>query len=228
MKCQGFESRLHGNVRAQRAGRASYGSTRLGGGEGAFYIRGQSTGSKAAPGWGPAELWRLCPAPGGQHLPAQPLALWPIPEGRAISHGGKSVTGRAAASIRCTPSVRSGPVARGGGSPAVPCTPVCRSCSIEWVQGVRQCGRTQVPPKGLSEEDIGMDPAQERRPRGRAELGESRVGGMPGLPRRPPQLCPRPLVHAPSDVRLGPPAVLPASAAPTVRAPLPAAGPTRP
>lgn len=27
--------------------------------------------------------------PGGQHLPAQPLAPWPVPEGRAISHGGK-------------------------------------------------------------------------------------------------------------------------------------------
>ena len=32
----------------------------------------------------------------------------------------------------------------------------------------------------------------------------------------------------PSDIRLGPPAVLPASTAPTVRAPLPAAGPIRP
>lgn len=188
MKCQGFESRLHGNVRAQRAGRAGCGSAAARGWEekekGPFIYGGRTQGARLLPA-GARPSSGGC---GGQHLPAQPLVPWPVPEGRAISHGGKSVRGRAAASIRRTPSLKSGPEARGGGSPAVPCTPVCRSCSLERAQGVRQCGRTQVPPKGLSEE--------ERRPRGRAELGESRVGGTPGLPCRPPPPTPPPATGA--------------------------------
>lgn len=74
--------------------------------------------------------------------------------------------------------------------------------------------------------------ASQRRSEG-PEAGQSweNLGwaGRRDSPADPPQLRPLPLVHAPSDVRLGPPpAVLPASAAPTVRAPLPAARPTRP
>ena len=118
-------------------------------------------------------------------------------------------------SIRRTPSVRSGPEARGRGSPAIPCTPVCRSCSIERAQGVGQCGN-------VAELRCHLRASQRRRlvwtqPKSEGpEAGQSweNLGWAVrrDSPANPPKLCPWPLVHAPSDVRLGPPAVLPASA----------------